>query len=437
MYRILKQMALLLLVACISSCSSEDTPEQATDKVEKTFSRTNIQGAKSICYVSGLVQSRGFEGDGYYVVYPNGEMEPFCIYGADGKKHKIEIYSIENVGSLLFVHSNWEDCCDAIGKGSGKTEAEAHLYGNLFRQFIVNQNTGKVYMLPLELPGWGLNSDGAAVDSKGNVYAHCDDNLIAKVNISDMTIQTIACSTSGKLSFISDDFLLNYLDGYKSEVIVISTGEIQSLPEFLEHPFVYDDKTYFLNSKLPYFDFNAIVGLLPDGNELSFMPIGKVDRERGYGTNAINNPLRKTVVVFFTNREAYELNGTEFGTSPVMTANNNIAFNTLAYMASTNNVECFKIHNNSWYLIQGFNDYPRKFYRIDMNTYQTVEIYVNGFENYIISSIIETDEDFALYKCIRKRDGANVIVRIDFSGNLTELQESNTNGTILNLIPLN
>lgn len=72
-----------------------------------------------------------------------------------------------------------------------------------------------------------------------------------------------------------------------------------------------------------------------------------------------------------------------------------------------------------------------------MNTYQTVEIYVNGFENYIISSIIETDEDFALYKCIRKRDGANVIVRIDFSGNLTELQESNTNGTILNLIPLN
>lgn len=73
-------LMMLALAVTATSCSENVLDEQsALKKVETKFSSVNVKGAKGIVYLTDNPESRGFRGPGYYIVYENGDYEPFRV----------------------------------------------------------------------------------------------------------------------------------------------------------------------------------------------------------------------------------------------------------------------------------------------------------------------------------------------------------------------
>lgn len=189
-----------IMLCVMWSCSSPVDEYTAITKFDTTLAESNAKGAKSVVYLTSD-PSRGFSGEGYYVVYEDDSIEPLSIMNSNGKSQKIKLYSVDQIGDVLFIYPDWEDCCAAIGRANGKTEEEALLLSRLFRQILVDMKSGKVYHLPLEYDESFVVEKSIVTDRHiyavpyDGVYASLySKNFLLRLNLSDFSVERTATS---------------------------------------------------------------------------------------------------------------------------------------------------------------------------------------------------------------------------------------------------
>jgi hypothetical protein len=82
-----------------------------------------------------------------------------------------------------------------------------------------------------------------------------------------------------------------------------------------------------------------------------------------------------------------------------------------------------------------FNKISRKFIRLDLRTYEVIEISVSGYEIYEVTVSLYSDD--INFTGMRFSDSRNVVGSIDASGNVKIIVESDNDQKIENLIQLN
>lgn len=300
-------LMMLALAVTATSCSENVLDEQsALKKVETKFSSVNVKGAKGIVYLTDNPESRGFRGPGYYIVYENGDYEPFRVCDQKGNAIKVD-FNINKVGTTIFVRPrDYEQFCAALGRANGKTEEEAEMLGDIFsRGFVLNSKTGKLELWPLPY----APDDSWPEDESGNRYLVDSDDaqnlLIRKINCDKRSLETVPVMnlrdsglrlTDYNFQVLKGYILLNiedYADRRNKTLVVKPDGQTQKL----QIANVVNDKIYTISADeattfTPMFSVCRI-----ENNMLIEEPVAALD---GYYENfrkMAYNPVRKTVIV--------------------------------------------------------------------------------------------------------------------------------------------
>lgn len=122
-------------------------------------------------------------------------------------KQEIEIHDMWTAGGMLFMYPDWEDCCEAIGRGPDKTEEEAEMLSRMFRQLVVNVNSGKIYTLPVD--NYYAFDRNAAADSHGCIYsAVIGEVYVIKLVPADMEMSLLPISQIRESVAVNDEGLV-------------------------------------------------------------------------------------------------------------------------------------------------------------------------------------------------------------------------------------
>lgn len=259
------------------SCDESLSNEEADQKAKETFVSANTENAVGIQYLNSDPASRGFKGEGYYVVFQDGSIEPFGIRNSKGKMQKIGIHDLHSHGSVLFIHPDWEDCCDAIGRGNGKTTEEANYLSILFRQFVIDTKTGKVYTLPTDNYNM-FYADKTILGDDGNIYG-CDNMTVLMLDTRNFTLNNIPTSVGGKVAYLDNGVLL-----------VGSDNQFEVIFPNRQHKVVYENIRIFGDIIIGVTEGNLSIFKI-DGNDVSKTILG--DHFLG---ELIYNPIKKTVI---------------------------------------------------------------------------------------------------------------------------------------------